>query len=78
MLLIVLMGRPSTAPVLKPETVTSNLPNRLVIVGCCLSCQKKVLVEETLFVPFKFDSPTSHHEQCSLTLGCLFCEERVD
>lgn len=62
---------PSAIPVLESETVTSDLPHRLVIVGRSLSCQKKVLIEETLFVPFKLDCSTSHHEQCSLTLGCL-------
>lgn len=66
--------RDSAVPVLKSETVTSDLPDRLIIVGCSLSRQKKVLVEETLFVPFKLDGPTSHHEQCGLALGCLFCE----
>lgn len=70
------MRKASAIPILKSETVTSNLPNRLVIVGCSLSCQKKVLVEETLFVPFKLYCPTSYHEQCGLALGGLFCERR--
>lgn len=67
-------SRDSAVPVLKSETVTSDLPDRLIIVGCSLSRQKKVLVEETLFVPFKLDGPTSDHEQCGLALCCLFCE----
>lgn len=70
------MRSASAIPVLKSETVTSNLPNRLVIVGWGLSRQKKVLVEEALFVPFKLHCPTSHHEQRGLALGCLFCEWR--
>ena len=69
-------GKPLAIPVLKSETVTSNLPNRLVIVGCSLSCQEKVLVEEALFVPFELYCPSSHHEQCGLALGCLFCERK--
>lgn len=64
----------SAIPVLKAETVTCNLPDRLVIVGCSLSGEKEVLVEETLFVPLKLDDATGHHKQSSLALGCLFCE----
>lgn len=66
----------SAIPILKSETVTSDLPYRLVIVWCSLSCQKEVLVEETLFVSFELHGPTSYHEQCGLALGCLFCERR--
>lgn len=67
--------RVSAIPILKSEAVTCNFPNRLVIVGGSLSCQKKVLVEEAWFVSFKLHSSTSYHEQCGLALGGLFCEK---
>lgn len=54
--------RASAIPVLKSETVASNLPDRLVIVWRSLSRQKKVLVEEAHLVSFKLDCPTSYHK----------------
>lgn len=68
----------SAVPVLKSETVTCDLPNRLVIVGGSLCRQKEVLVEEALFVSFKLDDAAGDHDQCGLALGGLFCESRKD
>lgn len=64
----------STIPILKPEAVTGNLPDRLVTVWCSLSGQKEVLVEEAQFVPFKLDCPTSYNKQSGLALGRLLCQ----
>lgn len=66
--------RSSTIPILKPEAVTGNLPDGLVAVWCSLSGQKEVLVEETQFVPFELDCPTSYNKQGGLALGCLLCQ----
>lgn len=68
--------RVSAIPILKSEAVARYFPNRLVIVRCSLSCQKKVLVKEALLVSFKLHSSTSYHEQCGLALGGLFCENK--
>lgn len=64
----------STIPILKPEAVTGNLPDRLVTVWCGLCGQKEVLVEEAQFVPLELDCPTSYNKQSGLALGCLLCQ----
>lgn len=66
----------STIPILKPEAVTGNLPDRLITVGRSLSCQKEVLVEEAQFVPFKLHCPTSYNKQSGLALGCLLYQRK--
>lgn len=64
----------STIPILKPEAVTGDLPDRLVTVGCSLGCQKEVLVEEAQFVPLKLHCPTGYNKQSGLALGRLLCQ----
>lgn len=70
------VSRSSTIPILKPEAVTGNLPDRLVTVGCSLSCQKEVLVEEAQFVPFKLHCPTSYNKESGLALGRLLYQRK--
>lgn len=66
----------STVPILKPEAVTGDLPHGLVTVGCSLSRQKEVLVEEAQFVPFKLDCPTRYNKQSGLALRRLLCQRK--
>lgn len=70
------MSGSSTIPILKPEAVTGDLPDRLVAVGCSLGSQKEVLVEEAQFVPFKLHCPTGYNKQSGLALGRLLCQRR--
>ena len=65
------LKQPSATPVLEAETVTGNLPDRLVTGGGGLGCEEEVLIEVALLLTVKLHLSCRHHQQRGLALGCL-------